>query len=320
MTRVEPVTAAVAVGGWRRGIAALDRWQQRWRPTAFAVAVVRKFADDRAGRAAALVAYYGFFSLFPLLLVAVTIVGFVFSGGQRDWVLHTALAQLPGLREAMTDDVKPLTGSVTALVLGLATALWAGLGCMLAAQDGINAVWGVPRRSQPNFFYKRVRAASALAAVAFTLVVGAAVTQVTTVLPAVPGLGRVAGFVASAALNACLFAVAFQVLAAGRQRWRDVLIGGAVAGVGYTGLHIVGQWFVVRRVEGASAAYGTFAVVIGLLTWLYLLAQLSLLAAEIVVVRADRLYPRSLTGPPRTPADLVVAARIAAVYRLDEPA
>jgi membrane protein len=304
----------VTLDGWRRVVAAVDRWQQRWRPAAFVVGVVRKFSDDRAGRSAALIAYYGFFSLFPLLLVAVTIVGFV--GGDRQWVKDSALAQFPIVGRDLKDQVHPLSGSVGALMIGLVGALWAALGCMNAAQDGVNAVWGVPRREQPNFLWKRWRALGALVVVGLTLVVGAAVTQVTALVPHVPGLGRVIAFVLSAGLNATLFALAYQVLATGRQRWRDLLAGGVVGGIGYMTLQLLGTWFIGRRLKGASNTYGTFALVIGLLTWLYVLGQLTLVAAEVIVVRADHLWPRSLTGPPRTRADHEVAARVAAVNDL----
>lgn len=301
----------------RRGrlLAALDRIQQRVRPLAFVVGVIRKFSDDRAGRAAALVAYYGFFSLFPLLLVAVTVVGFVFKGGERDWLLDSALAQIPVIGDQLRDKVNPLQGSVSALVFGLFAALWAGLGCMQAAQDGVNAVWGLPRAEHPNFFWKRLRSLGALAVVSLTLVVGAAATQVATLLPSIPLVGRIAGVAVSTLLNAGLFALAFQVLAAGHQRWGDLAPGALLAGAGYSALQVLGQWFVQRRITGATTAYGTFAAVIGLLTWLYLLAQLCLLAAEVIVVRADRLWPRSLTGGPTTEADHRVAERIVAVYR-----
>ena len=298
-----------------RALAAVDAWQQRTPPVAFAVGVGRKFVDDRAGRAAALVAYYGFFSLFPLLLVAVTVIGFVFSGGQRDWLRDSALAQIPVIGDQLRDQVQPLSGSVPALVIGLVAALWAGLGCMQAAQDGMNAVWGVPRVRQPSYLRKRLRSVGALGVVGLALVTGAVATQVPTIVSQLPAVGRAAGLLVGTLLNAALFGLAFQVLATGRQRWRDLLPGAALAGVGYTALQVVGQWFVRRRITGASSTYGTFAVVIGLLTWLYLLAQLCLVAAEVVVVRADRLWPRSLAGAPVTPADHAVVERIVAVAR-----
>jgi YihY family inner membrane protein len=294
---------------WRRTTSRLDRWQRSRRPVAFVVAVVRKFSDDRAGRLAALVAYYGFFSLFPLLLVAVTIVGFAFSGDANVRLRDSALSQIPVIGDQIRDQVHPLTGNTVALVIGFLAALWAGLSCMQAAQDAINTVWGVPRRTQSRFFTKRLRSLGALALIGASLGVGAAVAQVATLLHGMPAVGRVATLVLGAAVNTAVFALAFQVLTSRRQRWGALVPGAVLAGVGYTALQVLGQWYVRRRVSGASAVYGTFAAVIGMLSWLYLLAQLCLVAAEVVVVREARLWPRSLGGGPPTAADRLVADR-----------
>ena len=93
-----------------------------------------------------------------------------------------------------------------------------------------------------------------------------------------------------------------------------------MAGIGYTALQFVGSWYVNRTIKGASDTYGTFAVVIGLLAWLYLLGQLAMLAAEVNVVKARRLWPRSLlVGPKPTAADeqVVLAAAEATRQRPD---
>src|SRR5215208_7254051 len=114
--------------------ARLDRWQRRHPATAFAVGVVRKFVDDRASSLAALVAYYAFFSLFPLLLVFVSVLGFVLDGDpalQAD-IVDSTLARIPVIGAQLDDEVAPLTGSALGLAIGLAGALWAGLGVTLA--------------------------------------------------------------------------------------------------------------------------------------------------------------------------------------------
>lgn len=300
----------------KRVVNAVDRWQQRNRPVSFVVAVVKKFGDDQAGRLAALVAYYGFFSLFPLLLVAVTIIGFVFSGTENEKLRDSVLGQLPVIGAQIRDQVHPLSGNTFALVFGLLTALWAGLGCMQAAQNAINAVWGVPRRTQANYLFKRLRSLGALVLIGVTLSAGAAAAQVATLLGGLPYAGRVAGVVLGVVVNVVAFLLAFNVLASRSRPWRDVLPGAVVAGVGYTALQLAGQWYLTRRVNGADDVYGTFAVVIGMLSWLFLLAQLCIVAAEIVTVRADKLWPRSLGDGPETPADRAVAERVAAVYAL----
>src|ERR1700712_4371721 len=125
---------------------AFDRFQRRHRPLAIPMAVIKKFGDDQGGNLAALIAYYGFFSLFPLLMVFVAVLGFVLDGnpGAQHAVLDSALKQIP----LVGDQLKAgsLKGSGPALVIGLVGALLAGLGVTLAAQTAFNRVHGVPHR------------------------------------------------------------------------------------------------------------------------------------------------------------------------------
>jgi uncharacterized BrkB/YihY/UPF0761 family membrane protein len=78
-------------------------------------------------------------------------------------------------------------------------------------------------------------------------------------------------------------------------------------------LQVAGGIYVSDVVRRASNTYGTFATVIGLLAWLHLGAQANLLAAETNVVLARKLWPRSLIGPPSSPADEETLAALAKV-------
>jgi inner membrane protein YhjD len=301
----------------RKGLpGAIDRFQQRHAPLAFPVGVIRKFGDDRAGRLAALVAYYAFFSLFPLLLAATTVVAYVVGNESAKELQDSALAQIPVIGSQISNNVNTLSGSGIALVIGVLLALWAGMGCMQAAQDGMSEVWNVPRAEQPSFIAKRLRSLGTLLVLAAALVVGTAATQAVTLVPDLPGAARVAGIIVTTAINTGLFLVVFQVLNPERHPWRELLPGAVVGGVGYTILQAVGQWYVNRTVKGAADTYGTFAVVIGLLSWLYLLGQLLLFAAEVNVVAARRLWPRSIFPPRLTRADREVVAAQAEQQRL----
>ena len=304
----------------RHGVlGALDRFQQRHVVLSFPVAVARKFGDDRAGRLAALVAYYAFFSLFPALLAATTIVAYVVGDRSAQSLQDSALAQIPVIGSQIAGNVNKLAGNGLALAVGVLLALWAGLGCMQAAQDGMSEVWDVPRVEQPSFLMKRLRSLGTLVVMAVALVVGTAASQVVTLLPDVPGVARIAAIVASVLINVALFLVVFQVLNPERHPWRQLLPGAVVGGIGYTVLQGVGQWYVNRTVKGATDTYGTFAVVIGLLSWLYLLGQLLLYAAEVNVVAARRLWPRSMLPPRLTPADReVVAAQATSQQLVDD--
>jgi len=131
----------------------VDDFQQRHRWLAFPFAVVKKFGDDQAGRHAALLAYYGFFSLFPLLLVAVTMIGFILQGRSdlANRIVDSTAAQFPivGTSIAKTVEGSHLRGSGLALVVGAAFALWGGLGVADAAQAAMNGIWNVPVAATP---------------------------------------------------------------------------------------------------------------------------------------------------------------------------
>lgn len=103
------------------------RVQQRHSSTSFPVEVVKKFGDDRASDLAALMAYFAFFSLFPLLLALVTVLGLGLRNNPslQQRVLDSALSQFPIIGDQLA--VQGLSGSVVALVVGLAGAVWSGL-------------------------------------------------------------------------------------------------------------------------------------------------------------------------------------------------
>lgn len=272
---------------------------QRSRPvSAIPVAVFRKFGDVRAGRLAAVIAYYGFFSLFPAILALVTVLGFVLDSHPdlRDDIQNGALGQLPLIGDYVGDAAsRPLTGNTVALVIGLLTALWAGMGAMQAAQDAMNTVFDVPRGDQPTFLAKRLRSLLMLLVLGGLLIVGGVLTQFATALGGVTLVARIVLFIGTLALNVVVFWIAYRVLVAERGPWRSLLPGAIVAGIGYHLLQIVGQLYVNHVLEGAKDTYGTFATVIGLLSLLHLLAQITLLGAVVGAVVGTHQWPRHLT-------------------------
>src|SRR4051812_925645 len=136
----------------------LDAWQRTRSWVGFPFAVVKKFGEDQAGNLAALVAYYAFFSVFPLLLAFATILGFVLHG-HPDWqqtIEHSAFSQLPLVSDK--NQPAPLTGNVAALVVGISLALWSGLGVAKSAQTAFNTVYLVAHTDRPNFIKSTLRA------------------------------------------------------------------------------------------------------------------------------------------------------------------
>jgi YihY family inner membrane protein len=297
----EPDTTEEEARGGPLG--AVDRFQQRYAYLAFPVGVVRKFGDDRAGRLAALISYYGFFSLFPLLLVATTIIGFVLDDKQAEELQESIVAEIPVVGSQVAGQANELSGSIPALVVGLVLALWAGLGCMQAAQDAMNEVWDVPRLVQPSFAAKRLRSLGSLIVFGSAILVSTFVTQLVSRLSDLPELARIGGAVLSFAVSVSLYLLLFRMLTTARPPWRRLLPGALLGALGFTVLQHLGSWYIERTITGAEDTYGTFAVVIGLLSWLYLLGQLSVFAAEVNVVAARRLWPRALFPPKLTEAD-----------------
>lgn len=288
---------------------ALDRLQRRRGALGFPVGVLKKYADDQAGQLAALMAWYGFFSLFPLLLVLVTVLGYVLRGDHDlyEQIVSSAVGKFPVIGPDL--QVNALQGSAVALVVGLLAAIWAGLGVTLAGQRAMDQVWNVPRRLRRDFLSARARGLVIL--VVLGLLNVAATSAVGLILAGLGGTAfKVAGILASGLLNAGLFWAAFRLFTTDEVPTRDLWLGIAIAAVGWTALQALGGVYVDHVVRRAKQTYGFFAIVIGLLTWLYLGAQLLLYAAEANVVRARRLWPRSLFDPA-TAAD-VQALRAAA--------
>jgi membrane protein len=291
-----------------------DRFQQRHAFLGIPLAVLKKFSDDGAGNAAVVIAYWGFFSIFPLLLLFVTILGFVLQGdaSAQQSITHSVLKQFPivGIRP------ETLRGSPVGLAVGIAGTLLSGLGVTIAAQKAFNLVYTVPHRRQPNFLVSRLRGLEVLVAVGVLQVLSSVASGIVT-----GGFGGVwvaiAGIALSLVLDLLLFAAAFRLLTDASVPTAELWPGVLLATVGWAALQAVGGLYVAHVVKGSQATYGTFATVIGLLVWLYLGARIVVYAAEINVVLTRHLWPRSLIDPP-IPADRRARAGLAKMEERDD--
>ncbi len=292
--------------GFRRRYESFDRFQRRHAWLGFPLAVRQKYSDDQGGYLAAVITYYGFFSIFPLLLVAVTILGFALRGhpGAESSIVHSALGQFPVIGHDLR--VHQLGGSGVALAIGLALALWSGMGVFLAAQNAMEQLWGIPYRRRPDFVHARGRALLLL----LTLGGGALGTTILSGLGTFGASYGVAWKIASIAISTLLdiglFWVAFRLLTTKDVSWSCLRGGAIAAGIAWQILQAVGTYYVGHQLRHASSVYGTFASVIGLLSFIYLSAHVTLLAAEGNVVATRHLWPRSfgvILEQPATEAD-----------------
>jgi membrane protein len=275
----------------------IDAYQRRHPWLAFPVAVQKKFGDDEGGDLCAMLTYYGFISLFPLLLVFFTVLGFVLADNpslQQD-IRTSALANVPIIGDQIARNVTSVQGSGVALVLGLLGTLWGGLGIANASQDAFNRVWGVPRAKRPGFLPRVLRDLALLGSIGVAIVA-------TTVLGSAAGFAsgnigwRVAAALVSFALDMALFLFAFRLLTARELPWAVFLPGAALAAVGWEVLHLVGGVYTSHVLNGMSQTYGMFAIVLGALVWIFLQVRVVVYAAEVNVVRREHLWPRSLVS------------------------
>jgi YihY family inner membrane protein len=293
----------------------IDAYQQQRRWMAFPFAVIKKFGDDRGGNLAALIAYYGFFSLFPLLLTFVSVLGIVLKNNDslRQSILDSALRDFPVIGDQIAKNIHAITGNGVVLAIGIVGTLWAGLGVTQAAQNAMNQIWDVPRKAWPNFLKSRLKGLTMLLILG-TLTVAATFASGLASSGGPAAIGIVLGTAASLVLNLALFMLAYRVLTVRDLSWSDVFPGAAFAAVVWTAMQSLGTYYVTHQIKNASEVYGTFALVIGLLVWMYLGAQVFILASEVNVVRKNDLWPRSLLQkPPLAPADERVMERGAKV-------
>jgi membrane protein len=285
-----------------RRLRAIDRAQQDRRWLAIAVATWKKFSDDQAGNLAALVAYFGFASIFPLLLVAYTILDLI---ARTSPTLATRLTNALG-RYPFVKDLGVSHGLGTAgfaLVVGILLTLYASLGVAGAIQNAMNTAWSVPKYERPGFPKNKLRSLGIIAVLGPGEILTIALSTIAG------GAGHLGGAWADAGaavvallLNIGLFYLIFRMATSRVVRSRDLRLGAILAAIAWQILQVlVGQGIVRLH---SNSAYGQFALVLAVLAWFYLQAQITLYMAELDVVRARRLWPRSLAPPPLTEADL----------------
>jgi len=297
-----------------RAIDSLDAYQRRHSWLGFPLAVVYKFGDDQGPYLTALIAYYGFLSVFPLLLLMTTILGFVLQGdpGLQAKLVNSTVAELPILGPQLRENVHALRGNGVGLAVGIIGTLYGALGAAGATQNAFNRIWAVPRNERPNPIKLRLRSLVLL------LVLGVGVLVTTGLSGMTTGGGAfgatvgpwlsVAAIPLTTVTNIVLFMLAFRVLTSGEVPSRCLRVGAVVAGIGWQLVQALGTFYVARTLKGAPEAYGVFGLVLGLIAWIYLLAVVVVLAAEINVVSQRRLWPRALLTPftdsvELTPAD-----------------
>src|SRR5215211_1729239 len=234
----------------------VDRVQQRSRWLGFPLAVMGKFRDDHGGALTTVIAYNAFFALFPLLLVVVTVLGFLL-GRDSDFqqrLLGSAVADFPIIGDQVQDNIHGLRGSGVGLVIGLVAFAWGARGLTQVTQHAMAEIWNIPGRQRPGFWARQIRGLLLLAVFA----VGLAATSLLTWLGSYGGRAVavvLANLAAAAAVNVGLFLLAFRVLTPQQIPTPQLLAGPVVAGVAWQALQAVGGYLVGHYLRHTSQVY-----------------------------------------------------------------
>ena len=301
------------LSAWMNGVTAwADRLQRRHGVLGFPYAVVKKYGDDEGGREAALITYYGFLSIFPLLLLGVAVLSRVLAGNP-DLRQRLVTAVVPeALRSTVEHSVTTLPTSTIPFIAGLIGLLFAGTGVVFSAYQTLNHVAGVPYRLRGSFVSRYVRVLVMLATLLFGALAVGALTVVVTALPDLPRVERAAAVLGSALVVFTVLLLGARVLLTRPAPVRALWPGATVGAAAVTVVLNVGAPLLARLVTRAGPVYGSFATVAGMFALLYLVSQALVYGAEVAAVRHARLWPRALDPSRPTAADaraLVLLAR-----------
>jgi membrane protein len=275
----------------------LDGIQRRHPWFGFPFAVTKRYGEDHGGWLGAIITYYGFFALIPLLLVSVTVLSIMFEDNPTllDKILDAIWSQLPFVGQDIRGRIHPITGSPVAVLVALLVTLWGATNVARVCQDTMNRMWGVPRDRRPGFLSKLWRSVSVLALLGLGVIGSAVITGLALGLDLPLGGVIVTGLLTIVA-NIGIALGLTRLMTARPLTVRQMLPGSLIIGVGTYVLMLAGGLYVQRTVATASSLYGSFGAMIGLFALIAILAQVFVYGTLVNVVREERLWPRSLSG------------------------
>ncbi|MGY6500099.1 MAG: YihY/virulence factor BrkB family protein [Acidimicrobiales bacterium] len=294
-----------------RAVQAFDRFQQRTPVLGLPIGVIRKFADDRASAFGALLTFYGFLAMFPLLVIGLTVLS---RWAEDDPELEEALLdsvvnQIPIVGGMIEDDVSTLQAGGVGLAVGIAGLLWGATGLYNSGQLAMSQVWNVEGLERPGLVWRLVRSLVLFVVLGVgALGTGYAIQQ--GVFAPVGAEVRLATLTGSLLFGFVMFVAIFRILTPLVIETKRLLIGAALAAVGWEGVQILGGFVIAQELD-QSDVYGVFAYVIALLMWFWLVARVLLFSAEAAVVIDRGWWPRNLAQPPLNDADKKVLAALA---------
>ncbi len=295
-------------------MSSVDRFQREHPVIGLPLAVIYKFFEDQGNYLAAILTYYAFIAIFPLLLLASSILGFLLQGNPelQDAVLNSALRQFPIIGQELGRP-EAFTGSTVGIVVGVLAATYGAMGLGQAIQNAMNIAWSVPRNSRPNPFLLRLKSLLLLVASAVAVV---AVSTVSVLGSSTEVFGsqidvfvRLAIYAVSVIAVGLGLTVLFRVAASRRHGFGRSAPGAFVTAILWQSLQWAGTIYAQRVLAETAPVNATFGLVLGLIGIIYLASLMGVIGIEVNVVLARRLWPRALLTPFTDAVDLTDADR-----------
>jgi membrane protein len=285
----------------------VDKYQRTHRIPGFIYAIQKKYSDDSGGYQAALLAYYGFLSLFPLLFVAGSVLQLILHSHPeiRENVIHHAVQYFPSFGEQLQSNIQASNGVGFALVVSILITLWGAKGIADVFQDSLNHLWNVPRVLRPGFPKGAIKSIGIIVLAGCGFIAVSFLSGTATSIGEKGFIFRLISIGFSISLLVLLFGGIFKISLAPslEVRKQTYLRSSLTAAVGVQVLLVIGTFVVNRELRNLQHLYGAFALTLGLLFWLYLQARVVMYATEVGVVYQRNLWPRSLDSDNLTEAD-----------------
>ncbi len=288
----------------RRLTAGIDRLQRRYAFTAVVVGVTKRYGEDRAGNLIALITFYGFLSVFPLLLLLLTLVGLFFSGStlQHD-IVHSALSQFPVIGDQLGANVHAISRSnplaIVASILGLT---WGSLGVTSSMQHATHRIWRLPLEAAPGLLPRTLKGIQLLGALLLIVVLSSVAAGASTIGTQYFGGGsvipRALALIAALVVNLVGYFLVLWILSPRTTALRSLVPGIVLGAFGWTLLQALSGYLLGHKFHHASQIYGVFAIVLGLIFWINLGAQLFMYSSELNLVLLRHEWPRYVFGEP----------------------
>ncbi len=253
-----------------------------------ALRMQRRYGEVHGGVLASNLTYYGFLSLFPLLLLALSAVGFLVSGDPATsdrWIASLADA-VPGLGPLIGENLEAVAAGRAGLgILGLLGLLWTGTQLTQAGGYTMSRVLDAPVRR--GFVRTKTWALWVTVALGVLMLTGLGVSGL--IGGADIGLLRIVAFPAAVVFDGVVFLVAYRLLTQRPGPPLALLWPGALAAaVGWAALKVAGTWYASRSVAGATAVYGAFGSVVGMLAVLHLGSRVFVYGAVINALKLEQ--------------------------------